>query len=288
MSQLTKSFTKPAFNGPSARGGSKRGGDEQKKSTPRVKIQGDATDKIVRVLVVSHLATLVIWLSLMLSDIAIDSDVMAGGFLAAVLITVAALLYGQHLRGQAGSEPVQSGQIPATYDQLTQLPNRRNFLHHLDLVIRRSSRVHMKFALLMFDINGFNDINEKYGRKAGDELLRQLAERLTARIRVTDGLARWGADQFAMILENVSTKRDIEKLVAGLLQDLSEPLKVGEKELVVNARVGAAIYPDHSADGTALMSDAYEAMRQARDTPSGNYFLFNPDALSSQEAASLH
>jgi diguanylate cyclase (GGDEF)-like protein len=136
----------------------------------------------------------------------------------------------------------------AMYDVLTGLPNR----------ILLEDRAHMAFArqqrnpeylcaLLFIDLDGFKNINDAYGHKAGDAVLRATAERAKAAVRVNDTIARWGGDEFIVLLENV-TQEMLDALMARLRANIEAPIEFEGRSLTVGVSMGMAIHPETGAD----------------------------------------
>jgi len=152
----------------------------------------------------------------------------------------------------------------ARHDQLTGLPNRRFFTYQLDLVTRRSNRHGSRFAVLFIDLDKFKEINDVHGHDAGDALLIKVAARLSKRFRSTDSIARWGGDEFAMILEDVGSEDEVQRMAGILREEITRPVDYDGKTLSVGASIGAAVYPDHSEDVEELLTLADKAMYQAK------------------------
>jgi len=183
-----------------------------------------------------------------------------------LLVTAVIIQYeviNRHLREELSRERSDFEHM-ARHDQLTGLPNRRHFMHQLELVARRASRTNTRFALLFFDLDKFKDVNDVHGHSAGDELLKQVAARLSARFRSTDSVARWGGDEFAMILENIGSEQEVRLLADILLEEITTPVSFGGLSLLVGASIGAAVYPDHSEDCEELLALADKAMYHAK------------------------
>ncbi len=149
-------------------------------------------------------------------------------------------------------------------DVLTGLPNRRLFLHRLDRALARLER-HGGFAAVMFlDINGFKDLNDTFGHDVGDQVLIEIAERLTAVMRVTDTLARFGGDEFVVVCEDVINPADIERMAVRMLSAANRTLVIDGQLTAVSMSIGIAMTDTAGADPDRLMRAADAAMYRAK------------------------
>ena len=153
----------------------------------------------------------------------------------------------------------------AAYDPLTGLVNRRLLRSLIDNAIARGRRQpDYRFAILFIDLDGFKDINDRYGHRAGDRLLAALARRLGATLRPGDTLARLMGDEFAILLEGVHGTHDAA-LVAGRVQRaLAAPFDVDGREVVVRASIGIALGPAATGGADDVLHDADGAMYRGK------------------------
>ena len=163
----------------------------------------------------------------------------------------------------------------ANYDALTQLPNRWLFQARLGQAIERCRLSETKLALLYVNVNQFKFVNDSLGHRAGDELLKELARRLSAVIRHGDTVARLGGDEFAMIVENFRDDEPIETFPERLLRSIAEPVRLDSGELVVGASVGVVTYPGDGGDVETLARNAATAMRHAKEQRSSAFRFFD-------------
>lgn len=132
----------------------------------------------------------------------------------------------------------------ALYDDLTGLPNRILLEDRAEMAFARQHRTPDQLcALLFIDLDGFKDINDDYGHKAGDAVLRTTAERAKAAVRINDTVARWGGDEFIVLLENVSQEM-LESLMARLRTSIEAPVGFEGRSLRIGISMGMAIHPD--------------------------------------------
>lgn len=153
----------------------------------------------------------------------------------------------------------------ATHDALTGLPNRHLMLEHLNHAIQHCVRHKKSMALLFLDLNGFKPINDKYGHEAGDEVLKQVALRLSATMRASDMVVRLGGDEFVVMVEDIADEEDICDIVRKINAEIERPILLKEQgEVAVSTSIGVAIYPRDGEDMETLLSNADTAMYEAK------------------------
>lgn len=188
-----------------------------------------------------------------------------------VLIVVQYELMNHVLRAGLARERANFEYL-ARHDQLTGLPNRRSFIQHWELALSRARRSNTRVAILFLDLDKFKGVNDQLGHGAGDCLLQEMGGRLQHLLRATDFVARWGGDEFAMIIENVSGAGDLERVAAKLVETIAQPVAIDGRPVCVGVSIGAAVYPDQSEDAAELERLADEAMYEAKHSPS-SYIL---------------
>lgn len=171
-------------------------------------------------------------------------------------------------------------------DPLTGLGNRLHLFDRLEQAIRGARTADRRLALLFGDIKDFRQINESWGRHAGDDVLRELAKRLKRLSPEPENLARTSSDYYAGIISNFKSAADVASLVerslAGLL---SQPYHVGPTELRVFTRVGIAVFPDDGSEAESLFRNAEAAHRRAKET--GQPYLFYEPEMNTRVAQTL-
>ena len=161
----------------------------------------------------------------------------------------------------------------ALHDALTGLPNRNLFYDRLTLAAAQAERQSSRFALLFVDLDNFKPINDSLGHKAGDMVLRTIADRLSAALRATDTAARTGGDEFAAILPG-SEEKTARHVSERILDKLCEPITYENNQCTVSASIGIAIYPDDSTDPERLVRLADEAMYRSKDDGRNRYTFY--------------
>ena len=146
------------------------------------------------------------------------------------------------------------------HDQLTGLPNRALFLDRLQHALARIARQDAFVAVLFLDLDGFKAVNDRLGHEAGDKLLVEVAERLQTSVRVTDTGARFGGDEFVVLLEGIHDSQEVDELVGRIRAALAEPWPLDDAQAGLSAAVGVAVTADPLAEPAHLIRAADEAM----------------------------
>jgi diguanylate cyclase (GGDEF)-like protein/PAS domain S-box-containing protein len=162
----------------------------------------------------------------------------------------------------------------AHYDALTELPNRNLLADRLRQALVFASRHRMRVALMFLDLDRFKNINDSLGHHVGDQILKEVAARLTRALRAGDTVARLGGDEFVIVLQEVRNAHDAAMVAQNLLRDLAPPYLVEGRELHVSASIGITLYPDDGRDGDVLMQNADVAMYHVKDGGRNGYQFF--------------
>jgi len=157
----------------------------------------------------------------------------------------------------------------ALLDSLTGLPNRRLLADRMRKDVDAALATGGRVGLVLLDIDRFKDINDSLGHDHGDELLEQVAERLRGALRDEDVVARLGGDEFAVLLPDVRSVANAERLARRVRQLFVPPFQLGEMSLHVETSVGVACIPDHAHDASSLMRTADVAMYTAKHHRTG-------------------
>ncbi|NEX61794.1 sensor domain-containing protein [Noviherbaspirillum galbum] len=153
----------------------------------------------------------------------------------------------------------------ANLDVLTGLANRRMFRDRLEQEIRGAQRSNRKLALLFIDLDGFKQVNDLHGHDAGDLLLIEAAYRIKACVRQTDVVARWGGDEFVVLLTGLDDLNQINSVIEKLLYGLGAPFYLGQSLGHITGSIGVALYPADTNDGQDLIKKADQAMYTAKE-----------------------
>jgi diguanylate cyclase (GGDEF)-like protein len=162
----------------------------------------------------------------------------------------------------------------AQYDHLTGLINRALFRDRLSSALVRARRDGGLVTVMFLDIDGFKDINDRFGHSVGDEMLRQIAARLVECLRESDTVARLGGDEFTVILEGGQRVEDAGQVATKILKSIGTPYQIGDRELVVTASIGIAVYPLDGDSYEDLVKGADTAMYQSKAAGKNTYQYF--------------
>ena len=151
----------------------------------------------------------------------------------------------------------------ALHDGLTDLPNRVFFLDRLDHALKRTRRRRENLAVLMLDVDCFKEINDNFGHSSGDEVLREVAQRLASVTREGDSIARLGGDEFAILLPN-ATEEDGIRITQRISHCLEDSFVLGANAIKVDISVGFAVFPGDGTDAEVLLKRADAYMYEAK------------------------
>jgi diguanylate cyclase (GGDEF)-like protein/PAS domain S-box-containing protein len=164
--------------------------------------------------------------------------------------------------------------LMAYYDALTGLPNRRLLLDRLNHALAQARRYQRSMALLFLDLDNFKHVNDTMGHDIGDELLKVVAGRLQACVRAVDTVCRQGGDEFIIVLTEIAHLQGVAVVANKIIEAISEPISLQEKELRITTSIGIAVYSVAGTDDEKeLMKKADSAMYEAKDK-GGNGFMF--------------
>lgn len=166
----------------------------------------------------------------------------------------------------------------ANTDALTGLANREAFLSHLQLALDRGARSDMRVAVLFIDLDRFKPVNDLYGHDVGDEILKTVASRIRNTLRTYDMPARFGGDEFAVLLENISDPRDTANIAQKIVNALAEPIPHQHHSLEIGASIGVAFSDAKNAPET-LLQHADTAMYHAKKEGGGTYRFYAESML---------
>ncbi len=165
----------------------------------------------------------------------------------------------------------------AHHDTLTDLPNRLLFHDRLHHAITKARRMQGSLALLFLDLDRFKNINDSLGHEAGDQLLQEVAKRLTKIMRKSDTLARLGGDEFVVALEQNTESHEIITVAQKILDNLSAVYHINAEELYITVSIGISLFPANGLTAETLMKNADVAMYRAKAKGRNNFQFFTAD-----------
>lgn len=161
------------------------------------------------------------------------------------------------------------------YDPVTRLPNRSLFTNMLERAISKASRNESTFGLLILDLDRFKDINDTLGHSFGDELLQHVSQRLEHNVRRSDFVSRLGADEFAIIAEEMPKSDSIETLARNLIQSLPKRFNIAGHTVTLSASAGIAMYPSDGENAEQLLKNADLALNKAKEDGRARHRFFD-------------
>jgi len=164
----------------------------------------------------------------------------------------------------------------AFYDNLTRLPNRTLFKNRLVKEIYSSERKEKLIAIFFIDLDSFKSINDTMGHESGDEVLKQVASRLSGCIRKHDTVSRFGGDEFLIMFTNISKIKDIKKLAEKTMNSFKPPMVINNQEFFITASAGISIFPLDGDSADVLMKNADLAMYESKAHGKNKYTLCSP------------
>jgi diguanylate cyclase (GGDEF)-like protein len=227
---------------------------------------------------------------------AVPDMVLLFGGLLAVLIAIAALLAmaaarqarvlaeaNRSLRSEIRDRELAERELEflLTHDSLTDLPNRQGMLRILERVVRELDEAH-SLAVFFIDLDQFKDINETLGHSIGDELLREVPDRLARELDDRDVLGRLGGDEYLLVVERSDRER-IGRLADNLLRSLERPFRIGEHQLFVTASIGVAYYDPATGSPEELIQNADAALFRAKQLGRNQHAMFTPEMFAQVE-----
>ncbi|MBF0461594.1 MAG: EAL domain-containing protein [Magnetococcales bacterium] len=165
----------------------------------------------------------------------------------------------------------------ANYDNLTGLPNRTLFLDRLQREVVRARRQNHRVALMFIDLDRFKWVNDTLGHAAGDDLLREVSDRLQKCLRKSDTVARMGGDEFTAILPDMAKGPYAERVASEVLAQLVAPFTLCGQEVLISGSIGIAVFPDDAATLDELLRNADIAMYRTKSAGRNGYRFFTAD-----------
>lgn len=162
----------------------------------------------------------------------------------------------------------------ALHDGLTGLPNRVAFMERLTQAIGMAKRHRKQIALLFLDLDHFKEINDTYGHSVGDQLLKDVADKISGCVRATDSVSRHGGDEFVVLLNEIEKREDASFIAEKLLANFATPHMVDGHEIQLTLSIGISVYPENGIDADSLMRNSDTAMYTIKESGRNSYRFF--------------
>jgi diguanylate cyclase (GGDEF)-like protein len=190
-------------------------------------------------------------------------------------------IFGHHIvnNEKKRREAEEVMQHMAYHDTLTGLPNRKLFFDRLTMAMAQADRDKENVAIVVFDLDRFKDVNDTYGHDVGDLLLKAYTERLTGVLRKTDTIARFGGDEFVLILPKFKDVHGVSTAADKIIGTCQKPFTLNGHSLCATMSMGISIYPDDGRDADTLLKNADIALYEAKEAGRNRYqFYGHPQA----------
>ncbi len=162
-------------------------------------------------------------------------------------------------------------QFLANHDALTGLPSLRLCKDRLNQSLADARRKRQTSAVMFLDLDGFKEINDRYGHEFGDSVLRGIADRITTEIRETDTVARIGGDEFVIILSSLPESDIARRIASSLVEAIARPLTIDDVEVEVSVSIGISLYPENGVTAEELIRSADKAMYRIKREGKNNF-----------------
>jgi len=162
----------------------------------------------------------------------------------------------------------------ANHDSLTGLANRKMANDHLKQEIKIADRSNKSIAFLFIDLDEFKDINDTLGHDVGDKLLIEAGKRLRSYTRQVDTIARYGGDEFVVIMGGLDSPSQVDLIVSDLLKKMAEPFTLGQETIYISSSIGITLYPQDASNPTEILKNADQAMYAAKNNGRNNFQYF--------------
>ncbi|APA88017.1 EAL domain-containing protein [Paraburkholderia sprentiae WSM5005] len=213
------------------------------------------------------------------SKSSVDAKWFARMLLSCGVVAALLLVSLIHWNGRIGARlrrSLKRLEHQARYDALTDLPNRVLLAEHLSASLVRAAATGQNVSVLFLDLDRFKDVNDSLGHRIGDLLLEAVARRLQRLLQATDFVARYGGDEFVIVAERTDAG-ELTEMLDTLIHEMSEPYRIGEHELYLEASIGVSTFPQDGAKPDLLTRNADAALYGAKSRGRNGYRFYEPE-----------
>ncbi|MEH6628194.1 MAG: EAL domain-containing protein, partial [Motiliproteus sp.] len=171
----------------------------------------------------------------------------------------------------------------SNHDPLTELPNRTGLQRKLQSIVDGNEMLGSPFAVFFCDLDHFKNVNDSLGHPAGDKLLKQASSRLKSIVREGDTIARWGGDEFVIVVEHIGEKTDIHAFAKSLIEEMDKAYTIDGQEVFISVSVGISLYPVHGNDPASLTRFADIAMYKSKQDGRKQYSIYSSEQSRAYE-----
>ena len=163
----------------------------------------------------------------------------------------------------------------ALHDPLTGLPNRHLFNDRLEQAISYAERYRQKVGLIFIDLDNFKPINDELGHMFGDSVLQTVARRIEGCARKTDTVARFGGEEFVLLLPSITDKADVKNILSRIVNAINKSFDIDGRTARIDASIGISVYPQDAHDMASMVSTADKAMYEAKNKQGTSYCFYD-------------
>ncbi len=167
-------------------------------------------------------------------------------------------------------------QYQSLHDPLTQLPNRALFDQQLAIALAHARRHQHLLAVMFLDLDSLKNVNNTFGHTIGDRILQNFAKRLSSCTRAGDTVARWGSDEFCVLLPHIKNTEDTVKLAQRLFDTLKQPFDIDRHQVQVKSSIGIAVYPQDGEEAETILKNADAALHRTKAQGRNHYQFYTP------------